>query len=196
MLFNVGSLYTPDMPPRHVKRKFIVKKPSKPVKAVPPAKTKPVQKKQSVIEKAIPNKIKFVTVPNVPEKLASVPTPGKVAVAKPALIQGETFEQKLRRMQVDPEELLAFVITGDVVSLGLMSQEELDQDAIYNGDGICVKQSGREKAREILDSKIRAKAIVDALPYLRSKKNDGVKKDEEEVEAAILYIPDNGRMKT
>ncbi len=203
------------MPPKQVKRKLVLKKPTKkvpapsqPRKAVKPTPKKVIakkptsQKKPSIIKQAMPNPIKFIEVPGSYEKVPSISPPGMLEVRKPANIPGESFEQKLKRMATDPEELLVMVMVGDVVGLGLMSQEELDAPGTFNLDGLPIQPSGRDMARGILSSKIRAKAIVDAMPYLRAKKSETatapgmMNADGTARTFATLYIPDNGRKKS
>jgi hypothetical protein len=175
-------------------KKMVLKRPPETKKPIP-SKTpgKPNLPKTVVFVKSDKNVFDTMNI--------KAPNTGVIKIRAPKLDPTESFQDKLVRMTVDPEELLAMVMMGDVVGLGLMSQEELDAEAIYNTDGIPLKPSGRDIARSMMDGKIRLKAICEAIPYLRAKKADksalpGSSAPGTEGEERVnIYIPDNGRSK-
>lgn len=83
---------------------------------------------------------------------------------------------------------------GDVVGLGLMTQEELDQDAIYDYDGELIQKSGKERSLELLPVKVRFDANKELAQYVWSKAKDSDERNTEDAMERVVYnMPDNGR---
>lgn len=94
---------------------------------------------------------------------------------------------------LDPVEKLARYALGDVVSLGLMTREELEAEAEYDEDGLLVMPSGRDRALNVIPPRIRVDALKELAQYVYAKKVKG-EPDFADIEDPIqIYIPDNGR---
>jgi len=88
---------------------------------------------------------------------------------------------------------LAYYARGDVVSLGLMTKEELEEDAEFNDVGQVLKQSGRDRALFLIPPRIRAKALMELAPYIVPRKKDEMKEAGRQAAKVTFYIPENGR---
>lgn len=99
----------------------------------------------------------------------------------------------------NPDQLMmlnAMYATGDLVALGLMTQEELEEEAIYDENGRKMKPSGAEMAMRLIPPRLRAKVASDMIPFfLAKKKEKEEKKDTEDKPIVHFYIPENGRVK-
>lgn len=105
-------------------------------------------------------------------------------------VYNPSIEDRLREM--DPVRLLRMYAEGDVVGLGLLSQEEYDADEVYDLDGNIIEPSGKVKALNLIPPKMRADILKDLLQYLHAKKS---KDDAGPVSKnpVSFYIPANGR---
>jgi len=100
----------------------------------------------------------------------------------------------LTEAEVDPVRMLALLVAGDVVGLGLMSAEEYNKKPIYDEDGNIEEPGGRELAAELLGISSRQQAARDLLPYLYSKPQDPAPKPQgDDTNRAVIYLPENGR---
>jgi hypothetical protein len=100
----------------------------------------------------------------------------------------------LTEAEVDPVRMLALLVAGDVVGLGLMSEEEYNKKPIYDEDGNIEEPGGRELAAELLGISSRQQAARDLLPYLYSKPQDPAPKPQgDDTNRAVIYLPENGR---
>jgi hypothetical protein len=100
----------------------------------------------------------------------------------------------LTETEVDPVKMLALLVAGDVVALGLMTEEEYNKAPIYDEDGNIEEPGGRQIAADILGISSRQQAARDLLPYLYSKPQDPAPKiSVDDTNKAVIYLPENGR---
>jgi len=93
----------------------------------------------------------------------------------------------------DPLAILAKAATGDVVGLGLLSQEEYDEEEIYDGDGLIETLSGADKALLLIPMKTRIEAAKELAGYVYAKKKAGEQGSATKVGGTLFYLPDNNR---
>jgi len=100
----------------------------------------------------------------------------------------------LTETEVDPVKILALIAAGDVVGLGLMSEEEYNTKPIYDENGEVEEPGGKHLAANLIGLSARREAARDLLPYLYSKPQDPAPKpDEDDLNKAVIYLPENGR---
>lgn len=105
---------------------------------------------------------------------------------------GEDVLIQLKESGVNPVSLLAMYALGDVVGLGLLSQEEFDEEEVYNEDGFVVQKSGKDKALDLIPPKMRYDAARDLMQYIHVKPT-GDPSGGGGDSGTIFYLPDNGR---
>lgn len=131
--------------------------------------------------------------------------------AKPKLTAAKAMRKhaidvatRLEELGVDPITILALFAAGDVVSLGLMTQEEFDAEAeVENvkGAAVIIKSSGLERAARILEPRERRQAASELASYVWPKRQAVTvsNPDGTNLQAGapqiIVTMPDNGRGK-
>lgn len=98
----------------------------------------------------------------------------------------------LTETEVDPVKMLALLVAGDAVGLGLMTEEEYNKEPIFDENGNIEEPGGKQIAAGLLDLESRRQAARDLLPYLYSKPQDPAPKSDGE-RNSVIYLPDNGR---
>jgi hypothetical protein len=121
-------------------------------------------------------------------KSASTVNPGKLV---------QEIHEALKAGNIDPLLKQSLMIAiGDVVGLGYMTQEELEQEAEYDTDGVEFKKAGQALALEMVPTYIRAQMLKEITPYYLAKKKEvaanGIMEENLKV---TFYIPENGRDK-
>ena len=117
------------------------------------------------------------------------PLPQRV---RPQEITKEVIES-LRDCGCDPIVELARYALGDVVSLGLMTQEELEAEAEYDIDGNALAPSGRDRALKLIPPKMRMEASKELAQYEYAKIKPSERGSPSDVEGIVFYMPDNQR---
>ena len=86
------------------------------------------------------------------------------------------------------------VAIGDVVGLGYLTQEEYDQEAEFDEDGNVLKKSGAEKALELIPPSLRAKMLIELVPFYLAKKKEADSSNTNKNSVRVnFFMPDNGR---
>ncbi len=122
----------------------------------------------------------------------------KTTIVSPTRVSPQDLLKELteaiKRGDTDPliREMAKYAV-GDVVALGLMSQEQFDELEEYDEDGNVVRQSGRMRALEMLPAKVRAQVLCDITPYFLAKKGTGATNTGGPKPKVTFYIPENGR---
>lgn len=108
----------------------------------------------------------------------------------------ETREM-LRSIGCDPIKILGQFAVGDVVGLGLMTKEETEEPEVWGADRkgrpVLLKLSGKERARRMIDSKLREKAAQEVASYTSPKLSAATVTVEAPKGGCVLILPSNGR---
>ena len=108
--------------------------------------------------------------------------------------KSQEVELKLAKKGLDPIDILAMYAEGDVVGLGLMTKEDLEEEEIYDEDGRVIQKSGVAIAAELIPPKLRQESAKELAQYLHAKKRGEDKGlDQDNTTGTVLYMPDNGR---
>lgn len=103
--------------------------------------------------------------------------------------------EQLEELGCDPIKLTALYAMGDVVALGMMTQDELDAEAevIHSERSVIRVPSGHELAMESLPASVRQKAaetLLDRLhPKLKSVEHTGEIKTTPTLEIILSALP-------
>ncbi len=109
----------------------------------------------------------------------------------------EEINRLVKAAGLDPMlEVIKFA-KGDVVGLGLMTQEEFDAEEEYNTDGFKIAKSGREIATELVPPRMRMAASLELMEYIYPKMNKRaiVQEDTKTIGDAgtTMFLPHNNR---
>lgn len=107
-------------------------------------------------------------------------------------ISHKAVSEKLADLDFDPVVLLALLAKGDVVSLGLMTQDAYDAEEEYNCDDIIVKPSGKVLALKIIPLSMRRDCARELLKYTHAPKVSDNTPGESR-DAVHFFLPHNGR---
>lgn len=126
--------------------------------------------------------------------------PNKPSSQARANVDSATALGKLirERYGCDPFEIMAKAAMGDVVGLGLMTDDELERQEEISciGKTVIHKKGGRDLMRELLPASVRIQAAKELASYIRPKLAATMFLGEDGKPAngnVLLYVPDNGR---
>ncbi len=113
----------------------------------------------------------------------------------------ESAEETLRELakategSLDPIRQLILYALGDVVALGLMTQEEFEEEAELDLDDEVVKMSGSARALLLIPVKERIACWKELASYLYPKKKPAeVPVNPNDQDGVLLYLPQTKRM--
>jgi hypothetical protein len=126
--------------------------------------------------------------------------PAKVTLERSKAFLVRQAEMLANELRMDPFEIISRYAIGDVVGLGMMTQEELD----YPGQkdrktGKWLRRPGKAVAWDLISSNVRFDAAKELLPYLYAKKqaitiSDGKSDDPSTAKRrVVIHLPSNGR---
>lgn len=120
-------------------------------------------------------------------------TPATTPLLDPRQLLQELMTS-MRNGDADPlvREMAKYAL-GDVVGLGLMSQEQFDEPPQFDEEGMKIVASGREKALELIPVKVRAQVLCDITPYYLAKKSTTNLNGSGPKPKVTFYVPENGR---
>lgn len=101
----------------------------------------------------------------------------------------------LKEKNFNPIDQMRMLASGDVVGLELMTQEEYDEEAEFDIDGIQIAESGKDRAVKLIPVRIRAQMSSELAKYTYHQKK-AVEDDDAEVGDKThihVYVPANGR---
>lgn len=110
-------------------------------------------------------------------------------------VQNNEVLKTLAEQGCDPIKLLAMAATGDVVGLGLMSQDDLEEEAMFDIDGDVDTASGIDRALYLLPMKTRMDAAKELARYMHAQKRPEEAPPERLPGGTVFLLPDNGRSK-
>lgn len=129
--------------------------------------------------------------------------PSKAALERSKAFIMRQAELMADELRMDPFEILSRYAIGDVVGLGMMTQEELDFPGKKNPrTGQWIIPPGKALAWDLISSNVRFDAAKELLPYLYAKKASltiSSKQDSDPSKAekrVIITLPSNGREAT
>lgn len=105
----------------------------------------------------------------------------------------DKVDNALGRLKLDPIAEMVMYAKGDVVGLGLMTQEELDQDEEFNAEGMLVRRSGHSRALDLIPPVLRAKMASELLSYHHPRKKESPIEEVKDDEKVQFYLPESGR---
>ena len=126
------------------------------------------------------------------EETTGDPQEERVAKLKGKL--SESVLLSLAKSGCHPIVQMARFALGDVVGLGLMTEEELRAQPIFDPDGLLLQKSGRDRALEILPVKVRFDANKELATLVYAKPTGKTGTGEVGAVPVHFYLPDNGRM--